>query len=194
MATSSGPVLRSYITNAGKVRTQGVEVDIRAAPIEGLSLTAAAIYDDGKYVSYKNGQCPYLEVTAAYGGVCDLSGRRLTGVSKFVYNLSAEYAHPVGTILGLDAEAYVGGDDNHRSSAFGTLNDDPYGLIPAYGIANAYVGLRDPNGKWDLKVWGRNLANTLYYTNTSVDSATTYSYAGSLGDPRFYGLTLRLKR
>lgn len=193
VATSSGPVLRQYITNAGRVRTQGVEVDVRATPIEGLSLTAAATYDDGKFASYKNGQCPYLETTPANGGVCDLSGRQLTGVSKFVYNLSAEYSLPVGDLLGFETHAYVGGDYNHRSAFFGTLNTDPYGRVPAFGLANAYFGLRDAGGKWDLKFWGRNLFDKLYYTNTSVDTATTYSYAGSLGDPRFYGTTLRLK-
>ena len=193
VATSSGPVLRSYITNAGKVRTQGVEVDARATPVEGLSLTAAATYDDGKFRSYRNAQCPYLEVTAANGGVCDLSGRQLTGVSKFVYNLSAEYDHPAATLFGFDTVAYVGGDWSHRTAYFGTLNDDPYGRVPGYGLANAYVGIRDEKGVWDLKFWGRNLFNKLYFVNSSVDSATTYSYAGSLGDPRFYGATLRLK-
>ncbi|WP_404713747.1 TonB-dependent receptor [Sphingomonas sp. MMS24-J13] len=191
--TSAGFVLRQYITNAGKVRTQGIEADLRATPLPGLSLGAGATYDDGTFRSYVNGQCPYLQTTVANGGVCDLSGRRLTGVSKFVYNLSAEYEFAVGTLLGFQAKAYFGGDYSHRSSAYGTLNTDPYGLIPAYGLLNGYFGIRDADGKWDLKVWGRNLANKVYYTNTSVDSATTYSYAGSLGDPRFYGATLRFK-
>jgi iron complex outermembrane receptor protein len=191
--TSAGFVTRQYITNAGKVRTQGVEADLRATPLPGLTFGAGATYDDGKFRSYVNGQCPYLQTTAANGGVCDLSGRRLTGVSKFVYNLSAEYEFGVGSLLGFQAKAYFGGDYSHRSSAYGTLNTDPYGLLPAYGLLNGYFGIRDADGKWDLKFWGRNLANKVYYTNTSVDSATTYSYAGSLGDPRFYGATLRFK-
>jgi len=48
----------------------------------------------------------------------------------------------------------------------------------------------DADGKWDLKFWGRNLFNKTYFINASVDTATTYTYSGSLGDPRFIGATL----
>ncbi|CAN5331283.1 TonB-dependent receptor [soil metagenome] len=191
--TSSGAVLRSYITNAGSVRTQGVEADIRATPFPGLSLNAAATYNDAYFKSYVNGQCPYLLVTAANGGLCDLSGRRLTGVSKFVYTLSGEYEFGVGQILGADAQVYFGGDYNHRTEYYGSLNTDPYATVPGYGVAGAYVGIRDANGVWDLKLWARNLFDKLYYTNATVDSATTFTYGGVLGDPRFIGGTLRLK-
>ncbi|SDA36857.1 TonB-dependent receptor [Sphingomonas sp. NFR15] len=193
VATATGPILRSYITNAGQVRTQGIEADLRATPIDGLTVSGGATYDDATFVRYVNGQCPYLEVTAASGGVCDLSGRPLTGVSKFVFNVSAEYARPVGTLFGGSTVAYIGGDYSHRSGAYGTLNDDPYGRIPGYGLAGLHLGIRDEGGKWDLKVWARNLFDTLYYVNTSVDSATTYSYAGSLGEPRFFGGSLAFK-
>ena len=194
IATINGAsVLRSFITNVGTVRTQGVEVDVRATPIDGLRITAAATYNDAYFRSYVNAACPYRDRTAANAGVCDLSGRPVSGVSRFVYNASAEYGFATGKAWGFDTETYFGGDYSHRSSAYGALNDDPYSLIPAYGLVNAYIGIRDANGVWDLKLWGRNLADTLYYTNASVDQATTYSYAGAVGDPRFYGATLRLQ-
>ncbi|MET0366435.1 MAG: TonB-dependent receptor [Sphingobium sp.] len=191
--TSTGPIARQYLTNAGDVRTQGVEVDIRARPVEGLSLTAGATYDDAKFRNYTGGQCPYLEGTVANAGVCDLSGRQLTGVSKFVYNVSANYEFPVGDFAGFDTLGYLGGDYSHRSSFSGALNTDPYARIPAYGLANIYVGLREASGKWDLKFWVRNLFDKLYFTNASVDTATTYTYGVSLGDPRFIGGTLSWK-
>ena len=187
--TPTGPIARSYLTNAGNVRTQGVELDLRARPIDGLSVSGGATYNDAYFRTYTNGTCPYLQVTAANGGVCDLSGRQLTGVSKLVYNVSAQYEFPVGTTSTL---AYVGGNWSYRSEYYGTLNTDPYAKVPGYGIAGAHLGVRDKNGRWDLKLWGRNLFDKLYYNNASVDTATTYTYAGSLGDPRFYGATLQV--
>jgi len=187
--TPTGPIARQYLTNAGNVRTQGVELDLRARPIDGLSISGGATYNDAYFRTYTNGQCPYLQVTAANGGVCDLSGRQLTGVSKLVYNVSAQYEFPVGTTNTL---AYVGGNWSYRSAYYGTLNTDPYAKVPGYGIAGAHLGVRDKNGRWDLKFWGRNLFDKLYYINASVDTATTYTYAGSLGDPRFYGATLQV--
>lgn len=190
---NNATVSRSYITNVGTVRTQGVEVDLRATPIDGLRLGASATYDDATFRSYRNGACPYLDRTAANLGVCDLTGRPVAGVSKFVYNLSAEYGLRAGEVYGFETEVYIGGDYNHRSGFYGALNDDPYSRIPGYGLANAYFGIRDANGVWDLRFWGRNLFDKLYYVNASVDQSTTYSYSGVLGDPRFYGATLRLK-
>ena len=187
--TPTGPIARQYLTNAGDVRTQGVELDLRAKPIDGLTITGGATYNDAYFRNYKGGQCPYLQVTAANGGVCDLSGRQLTGVSKLVYNVAAQYEFPVGTTSTL---AYVGANWSYRSEYYGTLNTDPYGKVPGYGIAGAYLGVKDKNGRWDLKLWGRNLFDKLYFVNSSVDTATTYSYAGSLGDPRFYGATLQV--
>ncbi|MEH3107906.1 MAG: TonB-dependent receptor [Sphingomonas fennica] len=186
-------VLRSYITNVGTVRTKGIEADVTATPIDGLRLGAAATYNDAAFRSYRNAACPYLDRTAANVGVCDLTGRPVSGVSRFVYTLSAEYGHAVGRPFGSEAQVYVGGDFNHRTRAYGALNDDPYSLIPGYGLLNAYVGLRAASGVWDVKLWGRNLADKLYYVNAAVDQATTYTYSGVLGDPRFYGATVRVR-
>jgi iron complex outermembrane receptor protein len=52
--------------------------------------------------------------------------------------------------------------------------------------------LRDPNARWDVKLWGRNLFDKLYYVNASLDAAISYVYGASLGDPRFIGATLQL--
>jgi iron complex outermembrane recepter protein len=190
--TATGPILRQYLTNVGDVRSQGVEIDLRAKPVEGLWVTGGFTYDDATFVNYHNGQCPYLQVTAQNGGVCDLSGRPLTGVSKFVYNIAAEYGFPIGSVFGFKSQAYFGGNWSQRTSYYGALNDDPYSKVPGYGLAGASLGIRDADARWDLKFWGQNLFNTLYYVNASVDSATTYTYRASLGDPRFYGLTLRV--
>lgn len=191
--TSTGPISRQYLTNAGDVRTQGVELDVRARPIDGLSLTGGLTFNDAEFRNYANGQCSYQATTAANAGVCDLSGRQLTGVSKWVYNIAVQYEFDTNHVFGFDALVYVGGNWNYRSWYYGTLNTDPYGRVPGYGLASAFFGLRDPNGRWDLKFWGRNLFDKLYYINASVDNAITYTYGASLGDPRFIGTTLQVE-
>ncbi|PNP98242.1 TonB-dependent receptor [Sphingobium sp. SA916] len=190
--TGSGPIARYFITNAGKVRTQGVEMDVRAR-WNGLSLTGAATYNDAKYRSYTNAQCPYLWVTAANGGICDISGRQIAGVSKFVYTIAAEYAFAPRPILGTEATLFLGGDYNHRTGFYGSLNTDPFARVPGYGLASAYAGIRSADNRWELRLWGRNLFDKQYFVNASVDQVTTYSYNGTLGDPCFYGATLRMK-
>jgi iron complex outermembrane receptor protein len=63
--------------------------------------------------------------------------------------------------------------------------------VPAYGIANARIGLRTEDGRWDLSIWARNLLGKDYFTTLSA--ANTGVITGQLGEPRTYGFTLRTR-
>ncbi|KQM19006.1 TonB-dependent receptor [Novosphingobium sp. Leaf2] len=173
----------TYLSNAGKVRSRGAEVDIRATPVEGLTLTASGAFTDAKYVRYTNALCPYAQ---SYQSYCDISGQRLSGVSKWAGSIWGEYATPVGG----GNSAYVGGDVAYRSSFYSTVNDDPYAKAPAYTLVGARVGVRADKGNWDVSVWAANLLNEKYW-NTLAVSSTVGIVQGVLGDPRTYGVTLR---
>ena len=79
----------------------------------------------------------------------------------------------------------------HRSSFNSTATNSIYGIVPAYGVLNARIGFRTANGRYDISLWGKNLANTNYYTSRSE---STYGLiTATVGDPRTYGVTLRAK-
>lgn len=178
----------SYFANAGKVRTRGFEADVRAAPTSWLSVYASGTYDDARYVSYANSPCP-IEITGQ--SLCDLSGRRLPGVSKWAGSAGGEARAPIGERLGHDSEVYLGSDYSYRSNFYTTANDSRYSLIPGYGIVNLRVGVRALDGRFDLQLWARNLANKNYYL--SLAATNTGAITGTLGDPRTYGITLRTR-
>ncbi len=46
-----------YLTNAGDVRSRGLEFEATALPIRGLTLNFNASYNDVRYLSYKNAPC-----------------------------------------------------------------------------------------------------------------------------------------
>jgi iron complex outermembrane recepter protein len=173
----------TYLSNAGKVRSRGVETDIRATPFQGLTLTASGAFTDATYVSYKNALCPY---ELSYNSYCNISGQPLSGVSKWAGSIWTEYTRPVGHGL----NGYIGGNVAYRSSFYSTVNDDPYAKVPAYTLVGARIGVRSDNGKWDLSVWASNLFNEKYWNTLSVNS-TLGTINGVLGDPRTYGVTLR---
>lgn len=179
----------SYLSNVGKVRSRGVELDVRANPVEGLTLNASGTYTDAKYVSFPSSTCPYLY---SYQASCDLSGQRLAGVSKWAGSAGFEYARDIGQAGKLDLEGYAGADVSYRSSYFSALNDDPFSLVPGYALVGAHAGIRSADGRWDLSVWARNLLDKNYYNVINVYSSTLVANA-SLGEPRFLGLTLKAK-
>jgi iron complex outermembrane receptor protein len=178
----------SSLTNAGKVRSRGVEVDLQAQPIDDLSLYASATYDDASYLSYKNAPCP-IEVRTT--GVCDLSGLRLPGPSLWAVSAGGEYRHDVAEIRGARAQAYLGADYSYRSSFYTTAADSIYSRIPAYGLLNLRAGVRAADGAWDVQVWARNVGDSDYWQ--SLSAANTGAITGTLGDPRTYGVTLKAR-
>jgi iron complex outermembrane receptor protein len=174
-----------YITNVGKLRSRGVEVDARATPFNGLTLTFAGTYNDAFYVSYPKAPAPYLN---SYLGFVDLSGQQASGAPKWSLSGSAEYVDHAGSV-----DVYLGTDASYRSSFIAAVNLDPLTLVPGYGLLGLHAGVRDPNGRWDLSLWARNVTDTNYY-NTKAVSATYGTVLAALGEPRTFGITLRAKR
>lgn len=178
----------SFFTNVGKVRTRGVEADVRAAPAPWLSLYGSGTYTDAQYVSYPNAPCP-IETNGQT--LCDLSGDRLPGVSKWAFSAGGEAKAGIGRALGQETEVYVGADYSYRSNYYTTASLSRYSLIPGYSLLNARIGVRALDGSVDIQLWGRNLFDKDYYQ--SLSAGNTGAITGTLGDPRTYGVTLRTR-
>jgi iron complex outermembrane receptor protein len=56
---------------------------------------------------------------------------------------------------------------------------------------NASLGLRDD--RWDFSFWMRNLTNEHYLQNVTVQAGNSGLVAGTPGDPRTAGVTLRAR-
>jgi len=177
---------RSYLANVGDVLAKGVEADAswRVAPI--LTLTANGAYNDAKYSHYTNGPCP-----VGVSGICDLTGKRVYQAPKWTANAIADVHFETAS----GVRPYAIGRYAYRSNMFGTADDGPYTVIPGYGIAEFRVGAAFKQGKYDLSAWVENAFDKKYYQNlstTSIVGASPFAFAGQLGTPRTYGLTLRV--
>ena len=174
-----------YLANIPKVRSKGFEANLSYAPSRWFDVSASAAYTDARYVSYTGAQ---QAVESTYlGAVQDLSGKRLPFVPKFTYSVNFDAARPLGN----NGEIYLRADYLHRSSTNATATLSAYGYIPAYGVVNARIGVRTSDGRYDLSVWARNLADNDYYTNRS--GAPTGLITATPGDPRTFGITVRTK-
>ena len=184
VSITSNNVTVQYISNIPKVRSKGVEADLAYAPSKWFGVSASGAYTDAKYVSYANAPAPS---EAASTAPQNLSGVLLPGVSKFAFTLSGDVAQPIAR----DYEIYAHADYLHRSSFNTTATNSIYGLVPAYGVVNGRIGVRSANRRYDLSVWAKNLTNANYYTSRSE---STYGLiTATVGDPRTFGATLRVK-
>jgi outer membrane receptor protein involved in Fe transport len=64
-------------------------------------------------------------------------------------------------------------------------------LLPLRRRTNVRVGFRAADG-WTLSVWARNLLNEDYYDLLSPAPGNTGLYVGQPGDPRTFGVTMRV--
>jgi len=177
-----------YLTNAGSVRSRGVEFESTVIPLRGLTLNFNGSYNDVSYLSYKDAPCP-PEVSQAPGAPasCDLSGHQVVGASKWIGNANGEYKWNLANGF----EPYVTGSYAFRSKAVGTVEDSDYGQIPSYAVVNLSTGLRGDfnQGQWDVSLWLKNAFDKTYYT--TLWTGGNGGYEGLLGTPRTLGVTGR---
>ncbi|SDR78268.1 iron complex outermembrane recepter protein [Pseudomonas sp. Z003-0.4C(8344-21)] len=177
-----------YLTNAGSVRSRGIEFETTVVPLRGLTLNFNGSYNDVSYLSYKDAPCP-PEVSQAPGAPasCDLSGHQVVGASKWIGNANGEYKWNLDNGF----EPYVTGSYAFRSKAVGTVEDSDYGQIPSYAVVNFSTGLRGDfnQGQWDVSLWLKNAFDKTYYT--TLWTGGNGGYEGLLGTPRTLGVTGR---
>jgi len=177
-----------YLTNAGSVRSRGVEFESTVIPLRGLTLNFNGSFNDVSYLSYKDAPCP-PEVSQAPGAPasCDLSGHQVVGASKWIGNANGKYEWNLANGL----QPYVTGSYAFRSKAVGTVEDSDYGQIPSYAVVNLSTGLRGDfnQGQWDVSLWLKNAFDKIYYT--TLWTGGNGGYEGLLGTPRTLGVTGR---
>jgi len=183
---SSNVVAINYLTNVGTVRSKGVELELRARPVPGLSLYAAGTFNPTEYARYREALCPWESRPGGKATTCDLTGQQLPVAPKYAGSAGAE----LGTDITSQVRLFFGADVSYRSSYTTTNNNSRYSLIDPVTLVNARIGLKGTNGKWEALVWSQNLLDSLYFLQKSIDEQTGL-VSGLLGDPRTFGGTLR---
>lgn len=187
--TAEVGVNRGYLANAEKVRVRGAELDARVRTGKYLSLYGSLAYTDAKYVSFKNAPVP-LEETGAPSAFKDVSGGALPGVSKWVSSVGGELTSKERKIFGHAAKYFLALDTYYRSSFSSSPSPSAYLNIQGYTLLNARLGFKATKGL-TLYAWSRNLLDKDYFEQLLPAAGNAGHYAGVLGDPRTYGVTLR---
>ena len=187
--TAEVGVNRGYLANAEKVRVLGAELDGTFRTNKHFSFYGSLAYTDGEYVSFKNAPVP-LEETGAASAFKDISGGKLPGISKWAGSFGAEVVSNPRKILAQDSKVFVAIDSYYRSSFSSSPSPSQYLNVDGYALLNARAGFRALNGLSGY-VWARNILDKDYFEQLLPAAGNAGHYAGVLGDPRTYGVTLR---
>lgn len=159
------------VGNVGKSEQRGVELDINAVPVEGLSIVASIGYLDAEYTEFDSS-----------ASVSVVPGQTMPDAPNWNGSASATYVWPISSNL----EAMLRGEYTFRGERY---IDDANGSldIPESTLVNAAFGLQSVDGNWGLRVWGKNLTDERYVefaaTNAFLDTPHAF-----FADPRTYGV------
>jgi iron complex outermembrane recepter protein len=187
------------------VRSQGVELEASLVPARQLMFNLGLTYADTGYRSNLVGKANGDALNPA---LRKLPGDNLSNAPLITATASAAWTPDIGT-SGLSALFYVDGrmtgDYNTGSDLFPQKEQDGYALF------NARVGIRGPEQRWAIELWGQNIFNTQYaqvaFNSPFQEGATSNTaafadpqYPGGrqlfsqfLAEPRTYGITGRFR-
>ena len=186
-STTQTVQLRGYLSNVPEVTVKGFEADATAVLLPGISARAGVAYADGRYSDYPAGPCP-LEVQTAATLACDLTGRKLASLLPWAITAGIDAVRPVG-----DGSVFLHVDTASRHGYNGDPSLSRFTRIGAYNLTNASIGYRFASGL-EVAVFARNLFDTDYIQNLTIQAGNSGLILGTPSDPRVIGGTLRLRR
>lgn len=190
--TFDGPTAATFITNAGDIRNQGVEVDALLRASEAFRINASVAYLDSVFTSYPSAtNLPMLP------GTRDITGERPTFTPEWTGTVGAQYRGELGGGM----HFMLRSDLSFVSSAnIGQINNaDPNTTQPAYQLVSARATLFGDADRWSVSVFGDNLTDEGYctsFTYQPLGPALGLAVPGqsahrcnTVGRPRTYGVT-----
>ncbi|MGE8044989.1 TonB-dependent receptor [Pseudomonas monteilii] len=166
------------LVNAGKVNTQGVELDASLQVTPQFKLSGA--------VAYTKARIDHFDCPAGAAASCNIDGGHLPFTPDWKSYLRADYSIPLDS--GLDIELST--DYSWQDEVQFSLDQNPDTRQGAYGIWNASVALADYDAGWRVALLGKNLGDRSYaqMLNTGGD----YLYRSvPRDDQRYVGVQVR---
>ena len=179
--TEAGPIL----FNAASAKIAGVDLDADVVPMKNVTLSASMTALDAHYSAFKTATF-YRPPPSGLGLVSyegDATGNRLPFAPHLSATVNAQYRLPtdVGPITFNTSVSY-------KSAYF----FEPQNLVrqAPFTMVNASIRWAAPGGRYDLTLWGKNLANKKWYAMAGASAAGGEYY--SAGDPLTFGVTAGL--
>ncbi|SIT95386.1 iron complex outermembrane recepter protein [Epilithonimonas bovis DSM 19482] len=178
---------RGYLANAERVRVRGIETDISYTFNNFYFFTNLA-YTEAIYKKFTNA-APALEDTGGANYV-DISGGVLPGVSKWAGSTGGELNF-AGKFLNYSGDYFFALDSYYRSTFSSSPTPSKFLNIPGYALFNTRFGFRVRQSVTTY-VWVRNIFNRDYFEQLLPGAGNAGHYAAVLGDPRTFGLTIKV--
>ena len=113
----------------------------------------------------------------------DATGNTLEDSPKFTENMGARYSWDV-------ADGKLDASLNYFHTSMFYWEPDNRLQQPAYGLLNGQMMWTNPDKRWSVRIWGKNLTNKQYYVFGTSESEGDSDTPGA---PRTYGIGATVK-
>jgi iron complex outermembrane recepter protein len=161
------------LVNIPKSNEKGIDANITANPISGLTLHGGVTYIDtrvGEYHGFDDD-----------GNPVDFTGKQFNYAPPVSATLDAEYRVDVAPRI----QSYFGVGDVYNSKTYADLGESRANELPTYTVLDARLGLESAAG-WRFGLWVRNVTNRYYWVSSQLGGDTAVRIVGM---PRTFGLT-----
>ena len=189
-------VLGFNVGNAASADIQGLEMDMRWAATDYLTISGGFAVLDFEFTDFENGQC-YFGATPdtdldgdGVPELCSYTGKSNQLVSDFQANVAFDIRVPVGNSLELGALFDLFYTDDYDASA----TFDPALVQDSYTMLNARLSLGAQSGRWEIAALAKNLSDERFLS-FGGDTPLAGSTFGAKSNYAFYdrGRTLSLQ-
>ncbi len=169
------PVPCAATFNAGDAEVKGGELEVVAAPIEGL------LFD----LSFSKLNFEYTRVNPAVRGLeVGDSGRNVIDTK---YSLGVQYGIPLANGSTMTPRLdYTYQGEYHTEAVFEKTN-----LVEDYGLLSGRLTWRSSGGDWEVALIGKNLTDKEYYLSNRDMLSTAGVQYGIIGAPREYAVQIK---
>ena len=160
----------TFVSNEATVEISGLDFQLDAMPLPNLTLTAGLLYMHKYEITDGPNEDDELPFTAEYSG-----------------NLAATLVFPLGDggIYWRIDYSYMDDHSTNVAESADLVNSD----FDDRNLVNTKLGWRNDN--WNVSIWGKNLTDDDYASQTATPNPLWGTEAYFLAPPRTYGATLR---
>jgi len=193
-----------FLQNAGKIETQGGEVEFLWQVLDNTTLSGFYARSEGDYKSFEEGVCwdawsfhtqmddpgliPPGEGQQADEMPCNRTGGKIPYNPEDRYMVGLTQTFPVGA-----GEIFFRAEYNWASELFSDGDTDPLTKADDLGLLNLRLGMNFDKANASVTLWGRNVTDERYYT-VSFDAPLQLGRMNSYpSEPSTYGITFNKK-
>ncbi|MFA7585359.1 MAG: TonB-dependent receptor [Novosphingobium sp.] len=172
--------LLDALVNVPKSSVKGFELELTANPVQGLTSYVNFTYIDATVKRYTG-------INPETGAVSqDFKGATLPYTPKYQAATGVNYEFPLTDSV----SGFGGADLTFRSETSAFIGSSELFAVRDYVLVDLRAGIRDPDDRWSVQIWGKNVFNQYYWDNVAFFFDTVTRWPAR---PATYGITFGYK-